>query len=490
MINLKMLYKVLGSLLLIEAIMLILCLVLSWCYAEDDIFTFAISTVLTYLGAITLRYFGRDANNTMSRRDSFLVVTCSWVLFSLFGTLPFLVGGYITNFTDAFFESMSAFSTTGTTVLNCDQMPHGILFWRSLSQWIGGLGIVFFTIAILPGMTGGSIQVFSAEATGPVKAKLHPKLSTSAKWIWSIYTLLTILCVLALYLLGVGWFDALNYGLTTTATGGFATHDNPETFYASPAVDYTITLFCFLSGINFVLLYTAFIKLKFKRLFTSLELRVYCSIIITCTLCLTLDLLLFQRYDFEHAIRTALFSVVSFATTTGIVNQSTIPFAPVSWILLAIIMIIGGMSGSTTGGLKVIRSVIFWKMIKNEFRQLLHPNAILPLNIDGANIGTQRRASLMSLIAIYIALLFIGIIILTLTGLNISTALSLSLACLTNSGYLFPDTVLLDPSIIPNSEFQIPNSIATWLCSFFMLMGRLEIFTVLLIFTPNYWREN
>ncbi len=484
MINARMIYKVLGSLLFIEALMLLLCFGLTIYFQEDDLFAFSVAAIITAVAGYTLRYFGRETSGSLSRREAFMVVTLSWTLFSLFGTLPFLLGGYITNFTDAFFESMSGFSTTGATVLLVDSLPHGILFWRSLSQWIGGLGIVFFTIAILPSITGGSVRVFAAEATGPIKSKLHPKISTSAKWIWSIYTLLTLLCIGSLWLLGVGWFDAVNYGMTTTATGGFATHDSADAFYTSPAIDYTIALFAFLSGINFVLLYTAFIKLRIKRLFDNVELRTYCWIIVLCTVFAFVEMFFMHDYDVEHALRTALFSVVSFITTTGIFNQDVVACSPALWTVLALCMILGGMSGSTTGGLKCIRGIIFWKMIKNEFRQMLHPTAVLPLNIDGANINTQRRASLMSLIAVYIMLVFIGVIIISVTGMTTTHALSITLSCLTNSGYSLAE------GFGAAADWQGLSVIAKWVCSALMLMGRLEIFTVLVIFTPNYWNEN
>ena len=196
MVNLKTIYKILGQLLLIEASLMFLCLCIAFYYGEDDTLSFIISTALTISVAFLLKYVGQDSNNTLSRRDSYLLVSLTWVAFSIFGMLPFMIGGYISNLTDAFFETMAGFSTTGASIINdVERLPHGILFWRSLSQWIGGLGIVFFTIALLPSMVGGSVKVFAAEATGPIRAKLHPKLSTNAKWLWSIYIFLTLACV-------------------------------------------------------------------------------------------------------------------------------------------------------------------------------------------------------------------------------------------------------------------------------------------------------
>ena len=205
MINLKLIYKILGALLFLESLFMLLCLGIAFVYGEDDIISFLISILVTQMVAYILRYMGRNADNNMSRKDSFLVVTLSWTVFSLFGTLPFIVGGYITNFTNAYFEAMSGFTTTGATILDdVECLPHGILFWRTFSQWIGGLGIVFFTIAVLPSMVGGSTKVFSAETTGPFKTKLHPRLSTSAKSIWVIFLCLTIACLFTYKILGMG----------------------------------------------------------------------------------------------------------------------------------------------------------------------------------------------------------------------------------------------------------------------------------------------
>ena len=196
MINTKIIYKILGSLLFIEVALMTGGLVMALVHKEDDVPAFIISVVITLMAGIVLRYKGHDADNNLSRRDAYLVVTLAWIVFSLFGTMPYMVGGYIDNFTDAFFETMSGFSTTGATILNdVEHLPHGILFWRSLTQWIGGLGIVFFTIALLPSMVGGSTKIFAAEATGPIKAKLHPRLSMSAKWIWAVYITITIACM-------------------------------------------------------------------------------------------------------------------------------------------------------------------------------------------------------------------------------------------------------------------------------------------------------
>ena len=234
MINFKLIYKILGSLLLLEAMFILVCIGVSLFYHEDDIMAFSITLVLMFIGAIILRFMGRNASNNLGRRDAYLLVTLTWIIFSLFGSFPFSISGYIPNFTNAYFETISGFTTTGASVIDVvEVLPHGLLFWRSMTQWIGGLGIVFFTIAILPSMVGGTVKVFAAEATGPIRAKMHPRLSTNAKWIWSIYLTLTIGCAIMFYFGGMDLFDCMNYAMTITATGGFATHSESTGFYHS-----------------------------------------------------------------------------------------------------------------------------------------------------------------------------------------------------------------------------------------------------------------
>ncbi len=485
MINLKLIYKVLGSLLFVEAFLMLLCFSVALYHGEDDIFAFSVAPIATIIGGFVLRYYGREAGNNLSRRDAYLVVTLAWTVFSLFGTLPFLIGGYITNFTDAFFESMSGFTTTGATVLgDVEILPHGILFWRSLTQWIGGLGIVFFMIAVIPSMTGGSVKVFAAEATGPIKSKMHPRLSASAKWIWSIYTLLTLLCIGTYWFLGMNLFEALNYGMTTTATGGFALHNTSIEYFNSAAIDYACTFFCFLAGINFILLYSTVTRFNLKRLWRSSEFRMYLFMILASVLYVMLELIIRNSYTIEHALRSSLFTVVSFITTTGLFNDDAGTWPHTTWIVLAICMCVGGMSGSTSGGLKSIRAVMLFKLVRNEFRQMLHPNAVLPLSIDGSNVSQQKRASLMSLLFIYLVLFLLASFFLTTIGIDSTNAVTIIISCLGNVGPTLG--IEIGPTM---AWFDLPAA-AKWVCSLYMLMGRLEIFTVLIIFIPNFWTEN
>ena len=270
MINSKMICKIMGSLFFIEAGFLILCALLAIYYKETDLTAFLSSAAITAGAGIVFSIFGKNAERKISRRDGYVVVSLAWIFFSLFGMLPFYLSGYIPSITDAFFETMSGFTTTGASILdNIESLPHGLLFWRSMTQWIGGLGIVFFTIAVLPIFGVGGVQLFAAEATGPTHDKVHPRIGVTAKWIWSIYLGLTIAEVFLLLLGGMDVFDSVCHSLTTTATGGYSTKQNSIAAFHSPYIEYVITLFMFLSGINFTLLFLFFLKGKFKKAFLS-----------------------------------------------------------------------------------------------------------------------------------------------------------------------------------------------------------------------------
>ena len=485
MINLKLICKILGQLLFIEAVLMLLSLLVAIFYQQDDIFAFIISVLATVGGGLLLKWKGNNADNSMSRRDAYLVVTLSWIIFSFFGTMPFLISGYLNNFTDAYFETMSGFTTTGATIIDdVEALPHGLLFWRSLTQWIGGLGIVFFTIALLPSLVGGQTKVFAAEATGPIKTKLHPRLSTSAKWIWSIYLVLTIACILSYYLGGMNIFDSFNYAMTTTATGGFATHNTSTEFFHSPSLEYICTLFTFLSGINFTLLYAAVIKLKIKDLFRNSEFRFYVFLITVFTAFIMLELLVMRNYDVEHAFRSAIFQVVSFITTTGLFNDDAALWPHVTWVVLALCMFFGSCSGSTSGGFKCIRGVMLFRIVKNEFRQILHPNAVLPMKIDGINVPMQKRVTLLAFLVSYLIICTLISFTMIAMGIDNTNAVTITLSCVGNVG------PTLGTEIGPTMSWSELPDVAKWFCSLMMLIGRLEIFSVLVIFTPAFWKEN
>ena len=485
MVDFKIVSRIIGQLLFLEAAFMVACLVMSFVYRENDGIAFMISILLTTCGGIMFRMLGREAGNNLNRRDAFLVVTAAWVIFSFFGMFPFLFSGYITNFTDAYFETMSGFPTTGATIFDdVEQLPHGLLFWRSLTQWIGGLGIVFFTIAILPSMVGGSMKVFAAEATGPIKSKMHPRLSTSAKWLWSIYLALTVACGVSYWLAGMGWFDSLNYSMTTTATGGFSPHNDSTLHFHSAAIDYISILFQFLAGMNFILLYSIVFKLQFKNLRQNSEFKLYTGTIGLATLWIMLMLIFNCGYDIEQAFRSALYQVVSFITTTGLFNDDAARWPHITWVILGACMFIGSCAGSTSGGFKCIRGVMIVKVIQNEFKRILHPNAVLPVKVNGQSIPQSKIYTLLSFFAVFVIMCLFASTVMIALGIDHVNAITISLSCVSNVG------PTLGTEIGPVMSWSELPSIAKWLCSLLMLMGRLEIMTVLVLFSKSFWKEN
>ena len=457
---------------------------MAFSFHEDDVMAFMTSTLMTFGSGSIFMFFGHEAENSLSRRDAYVVVTLTWVIFSFFGMFPFLIHGSVPSITDAYFETMSGFTTTGATIIDdVESLPHGLLFWRSLMQWIGGLGIVFFTIAILPSLVGGSVRVFAAEATGPMRSKMHPRLSTSAKWIWSIYVLLTVACGLSFWLAGMEWFDATNYSMSTTATGGFSTH-NGTIFLASPLIEYLAILFQFLAGINFTLLYMSIFKFKFSALFKNSEFKVYIITIAIATAWIMYLLLTRMGYDLELAFRSALFQVVSFITTTGLSNMDAGTWPHITWAILGVLMFMGACAGSTTGGFKSIRVLMLFKVMRNELRHIIHPNAVLPVKMNGQSIPQNRLTTLLAFLTIYIIALALTTIIMVEAGVDITNAATISLSLISNVG------AGLDTNIGPQMSWADLSVGIKWLCSFLMLVGRLEIIAVLVLFTRAFWKEN
>lgn len=487
MINYKIILRVLGSLLYGEAVTMLICMVVALCYQEDDILLFASSAIITVFAGAVLKFWGRKAENRLSRRDAYLLVSLVWIIYSLFATLPFLLGGYLHSFTDAYFEAMSGFTTTGATIIDdVEVLPHGILTWRSLTQWVGGLGIVFTVIALIPSVAGGSgsIRVFGAESTGPIKTKLQPKLSTSVRFIWLVYLALSVACFLSYKVFGMDWFDAANFTMSSVATGGFSTYNDSTEYFHSPSLEYVTTFFCFLSGTNFTLLYLTIFKRKWKSLFKDSEFRFYVIVVSLATAFIMVELIFRNHYAVEHAFRSAIFQVVSFISTTGLFNDNAGIWPHVTWVVLAVCMFFGACSGSTTGGLKCVRCVMILKVLKNELMQRLHPNAVLPLKISGTNIPDKQRVSLLAFVTAYLLLFFIFAFVIIASGVDNTNAITICLSCLSNVG------PTLGTEIGPTMSWSQLPAFIKWFCSFMMLVGRLEIFTVIVVLTPEFWRKN
>lgn len=484
MINWKIIWKIIGQLLCLEAVLMGLCLIMSICYGENDQKAFGISIAVTMAMGLLLNSFGQDSSNTMSRRDSFLVVALVWVIFSLFGAIPFVLSGYLPNPTDAYFETISGFTTTGASLIDdVERLPHALLFWRSMTQWVGGLGIVFFTIAVIPSLVGGSVKVFSAEATGPMRTKMHPRLSTTGHWLWGIYLFLTVTCALCFYLEGMGGFDCINYAMTVTATGGFATHNASTGYFNSLSIDYTAILFMFLSGTSFTLLYLTFFKRRFKEFLRNSEFRVYATVVFIATIAIMFVLMRGCHYRIEDALRSSLFQVVSFLTTTGVFNDDAGQWPHITWVILTVCMFIGGCSGSTSGGFKCIRFVMLWEVVRNDMRRILHPSAVLPVRVNGVTASNTQQLSLFAFFVAYVVMCLFVYFVMTVVGIDSTNSFTIAFSCASNVG------PTLGLEIGPTMSWNhLPDGIK-WLLSLLMLMGRLEILSVLVLFTRSFWRD-
>ena len=485
MVNFRIISKIIGSLLFIEAFFMSWCAIMAIIFHEDDQVAFLMSILITFGCGFIFLFMGRNAENSLSRRDAYLLVTAVWLIFSFFGMFPFLIHGSITNLTDAYFETISGFTTTGASILDdVECLPHGILFWRSLTQWVGGLGIVFFTIAILPSLVAGSVKVFAAETTGPVKAKMHPRLSTTAKWIWSIYLLLTIGCGISFWTAGMNWYEALNYSMTTTATGGFSIHNDGTNVFNSPEIDYISIVFQFLAGINFTLLYISIFKSRLTSLIKDSEFKLYVSLVAIATLVIMSMLIVDLGYGYEQAFRESLYQVVSFMTTTGVYSDNVATWPHLTWIIICCVMLIGACAGSTSGGFKCIRAVMLLKVVFNNFRQSLHPNAVLPVRINGQNVPQSRLIALFAFFVLMVLMLLITTTIMIVSGIDTINSIVIGLSCVSNVG----------PSLANDIGANITWSGMTdhikWILCLQMLMGRLEIMTVLVLFTRSFWKEN
>lgn len=483
MINFKTIIRIIGILLLLETVMFLVCSGVSLYYRESDMFDLWKAGGITAGIGLLLAALGKGGERQLTRRDGYVLVSFAWVAFSLFGMLPFYIGGYIPDITNAFFETMSGFSSTGATILNdIESLPHGILFWRSMTQWIGGLGIIMFTIAVLPIFGVSGLQVFAAEASGPTHDKVHPRIGITAKWIWSIYAGITALLVGLLMLGGMDWFDSICHAFATTGTGGFSTKQASVAYYNSPYIEYVISIFMFISGINFTLL-LLFANRKFKKFISNAELKFYFGSVVLFTAVIAIVLYYTSPMGMEESFRKSLFQVISLHTSTGFATDDYMQWTPVLWGLLTIIMLMGACAGSTTGGLKCIRMVILTKVSRNEFKHILHPNAILPVRINKQVISPSIVSTVLAFCFIYIAIIVISTLLMMAMGVGAEESMGCVISSIGNMGPGLGET---GPAYSWNA---LPDA-AKWLLSFLMLLGRLELFTVLLLFTPDFWKRN
>ena len=480
----KIISRIIGFLLVIEAAFLSSSLLVSLYYNENVVKSYIYSLAAMLGCGALFAYIGRGKERNISRKDGYVVVTLCWVIFSLFGALPYYLSGYIPSVTDAFFETMSGFSTTGATILDdIEALPHSLLFWRAMTHWVGGLGIVFFTVAVFPIFGLGDINLFAAESVGPMRAKLHPRISVAARWILTVYVGLTLLAVAAFYFSGMGKYDAVCHAMSTVATGGFSTKQASIAAFNSPLIDYVVTLFMFLGGVNFSLLYLFLFKARFSVLFRDSEFRVYVGSVVVFTLVVAAGLFFSTPMQGEEAFRTSLFQVVSMQTTTGFATSNYVAWQPILWLLLSAMMFVGACSGSTSGAMKCARISILGRVMFNEFKRIVHPNAVIPVRMSGKIVPSSVQSAILAYTVLYVGVVILGIFVNMFFGLDFLDAYGLSASSVSNVGPALGHYGPMD------SFASLPSAVK-WFCSFQMLVGRLEFFAVLLLMLPSFWKRN
>jgi trk system potassium uptake protein len=482
MINYRIIAKVLGILLLIIGALMWTGLPVSWYFQSGDMLPLFWSGVIC-LGAGGLLQLPRlGVDRSVRKREGYLIVALGWLVMSLFGMLPYLLSGVIPGFANALFETVSGVTTTGASVLTkIEGQPEGILYWRSLTQWIGGMGIIVLTVAIFPLLGIGGVELFVAEAPGPTSDKLHPRISETAKRLWLIYVGLTGILALLLLLEGMTLYEAVNHALTTMATGGFSTRNNSMAAF-SPTIQYTICVFMFLAGVNYTVIYFG-LKGNFKRVWASDEFRAYLGLILLLTVVVTFTVHHAVDISWEQAFRDSIFQIISLITTTGFVSADYTSWTVGLTLLFFITLFIGACAGSTSGGIKIVRNLVFFKNSFLEFKRILHPRAIIPLRLNGEIVKGRVITHIIIFLLLYLMIFIFGSLALAWMGLDFLTAIG---AVATSLGNVGPGIGKVGP--VDNFAW-LPGE-AKILLSFLMLLGRLELFTILVLFTPYFWKAN
>jgi trk system potassium uptake protein len=484
-LNIQSVFHVLGFLVLILGLMMVIPLTIAYCCDDggDDVDskTGILYSMLVAIscGGVVFRLFKHKQD--LRIREGFLIVGCGWFLMALFGSLPYFFSGAIPSFTDSFFESMSGFTTTGATILtNIEIIPRSLLFWRAFTHWIGGMGIIVLSLAIMPLLGIGGMQLFKAEVPGPTADKLTPRVAHTARILWLVYVGITLLEVMFLMFGGMDILDSFMHSFATMATGGFSSRNASVGAYDSAYFDYVITIFMFIAGANFALHYKLIIR-KFDAHWKDFEFRTYLGIVLAVAGLITLSNLLAGVYsNVGDSFRFGLFQTVSISTTTGFGTADYELWTPFSQILLFLLMFIGGCAGSTGGGMKVVRIIIVVKSALIELKKLLHPKAVIPLRVGNRVITKEVTYSVLGFFLLYVLLFILISVIMTFLGLDLMTSAGAAASCLGNIG---PGL----GNVGPTDNFAFIPAVGKWILALSMMVGRLEIYTVLVIFTRGLW---
>lgn len=482
-INILMLLRVVGWLLMIEAIFMVIPCVVAIINENESFLPFLICIGITG-GAGGLMTLIRPKSREMGKREAIVLTGFTWVVLSMFGMLPFMLYGTHMSVTDAFFETMSGFTTTGASVLpSLSDVPRSILVWRCVTQWIGGLGIILFTLAVVPMLnTSGGMQMFNAEVTGITHDKLRPRVSYTAKGLWGVYAILTVLLIILLSFSDMDFYDAFCYGLSTMSTGGFSTDNGGIHDMNSLYVKIVMVIFMFLGGVNFSLIYNTATG-KTKGLFKNTALKVYVWFILIGTLVFALDILVGgKNLTVADLTIDPLFQSVALLSSTGITEPDFRDWGSISVVMLIIMMIAGACAGSTSGGAKIDRFVILFKFLKNEFYKMMHPGAVTTVSFNGKGTQVAVVNKTLAFLFMFIIIVVAGGVLLSMMGMELSDGLFCSLQAISNTGLGSDATGV-------NGDYSLISAEAKWLLSFIMLVGRLEIFTILLLFTHSFWKK-
>lgn len=483
-VNIPMLLRVVGWLLIIEAIFMVAPLATCLIYDENDYRSFCIAAAVTAAAGALMTTFIRPRYTDMGKREGFLLTALVWVVFSTFGMIPFIACDTPMTISDAYFEAMSGFTTTGASILqNMDHLSKGVLLWRCLMQWIGGMGIILFTLAVVPMLnSSGGMQMFNAEVTGITHEKLRPRVSQTAKRLWGLYTFLTILLTLMLWLGPMDMFESLCHAFSTISTGGFSTHNDSIATFDSVYVDVVITVFMFLGGVNFALLIQA-LSGKPLMLWRNDVFKAYVYVISAMFVMFVAAILCQGQYTGWKSVTVdPIFQIVSTLTSTGYTAVNFESWGPFVLSLLFVMMYFGACAGSTSGGAKIDRMIYLWKNVRNEIYRCIHPNSVMSVRINGKRMSTELVNKVIAFLCIYTLLILFGGIMLTALNLPLVDSFFSSFSAISNTG--------LGAGITGyGGSYDLVPDTGKWLLSFLMLVGRLELFTVLILFTPGFWRK-
>ena len=480
--NITAILNIIGHVMKYEIILLLIPFFVALFYGQGDANAFLYTVLLMIpIALILIKIKGKK--NEIYAKEGFLTVGLAWIVISFFGALPFVFSGAIPSLVDAFFETSSGFTTTGASILTeIQSLPKGILFWRSFTHWVGGMGFLIFILALMPTFSGNTIHLLKAESPGPTPGKIVPKIKQTAKILYAIYFVLTLIETIFLKSAGLSWYDSIIHALGTAGTGGFSNMNASVAAFNNPAVEWIITIFMLLFGVNFVL-YFQLIRGNVKAFFKSEELKWYLIAVFASIIIIAVNIIPFNHGDVTKSIRDSAFQVSSFVTTTGYATVNFNLWPTLSKVILIMLMFMGAMAGSTGGGIKTIRIVIIFKAIRREIDKILHPRRVKSVKIDGNVVEEETISGVFLFIFAYIIISLIAIFIVSFDNFDVTTTVTSVIATLSNIG---PGLEMVGPA----GNFSAFSDLSKLVLSFCMLAGRLEIYPMLILFSPSLWKKN